>query len=64
MPSDAAVRVDADATFAAELKVALRKEGLRGAYAAKLQAEWLGHYANLRDSLTAGEAIARLGSPD
>ena len=64
MRSEAAVCVDADAAFAAELKVALRREGLRGAYAAKLQAEWLGHYANLRDNSTAEEAIARLGSPD
>jgi hypothetical protein len=64
MRSDAAVSVDADATFATELKAALRREGLRGAYAAKLQAEWLGHYANLRDSLTGREAIVRLGSPD
>ena len=50
--------------FAAELSAVLRKHGLRGAYAEKLQAEWLGHYANLRDSLPAEEAIARLGSPE
>ena len=64
MRSEDAVCVDADTTFAAELKSALHREGLRGAYAAKLQAEWLGHYANLRDNSTAEEAIARLGSPD
>ncbi len=64
MRSEDATGVDADAAFAAELKVALRSQGLRGAYAAKLQAEWIGHYANLRDNLTAEEAVARLGSPD
>jgi len=64
MRSEDATGVDADAAFAAELKVALRRRGLRGAYAEKLQAEWLGHYANLRDNSTAEEAIARLGSPD
>ena len=64
MHSEAATGVDADAAFAGELKVALRRRGLRGAYAEKLQAEWLGHYANLRDNSTAEEAIARLGSPD
>ncbi len=64
MPSESVPSSAADATFAAELSAALRKHGLRGAYAEKLQAEWLGHYANLRDSLPAEEAIARLGSPE
>jgi hypothetical protein len=61
MPSEFVPRGDADMMFAAELSAALRKHGLRGAYAEKLQAEWLGHYANLRDSLPAEESIARLG---
>jgi hypothetical protein len=64
MPSESVPTSAADATFAAELSAALRKHGLRGAYAEKIQAEWLGHYANLRDSLPAEEAIARLGSPE
>ncbi len=64
MPSESVPSSAADETFAAELSAALRKHGLRGAYAEKLQAEWLGHYANLRDSLPAEEAIARLGSPE
>ena len=64
MPSESVPSSAADVTFAAELSAALRKHGLRGAYADKLQAEWLGHYANLRDSLPAEEAIARLGSPE
>lgn len=64
MPSEFVPRGDADTMFAAELSAALRRHGLRGAYAEKLQAEWLGHYANLRDSLPAEEAIARLGSAE
>ncbi|MFM7240927.1 MAG: hypothetical protein ACKO3A_02265 [Opitutia bacterium] len=64
MPSDFVPRGAADSTFAAELSAALRQHGLRGAYARKLRAEWLGHYANLRDSLPAEEAIAQLGSPE
>ena len=64
MPSESVPSSAADAMFAAELSAVLRKHGLRGAYAEKLQAEWLGHYANLRDSLPAEEAIARLGSPE
>jgi hypothetical protein len=64
MPSESVQSSAADMTFAAELSGALGKHGLRGAYAEKLQAEWLGHYANLRDSLPAEEAIARLGSPE
>ena len=64
MPSELVPCGLADTTFAAELSAALRKHGLRGAYADKLRAEWLGHYANLRDSLPAEEAIARLGSPE
>jgi hypothetical protein len=64
MPSELVPCGLADTTFAAELSAALRKHGLRGAYADKLRAEWLGHYANLRDSLPAEEAIARLGAAE
>ncbi len=64
MPSEFVPRGDADTMFAAELSAALSKHGLRGAYAKKLQAEWLGHYANLRDTLPAEEAISRLGSAE
>lgn len=54
----------AEARLKADLRTALSRHGIRGAYAEKLSAEWQEHYASLCQEMSPTEALARLGSPE
>ena len=54
----------AEARLKADLRTALSRHGIRGAYAEKLRAEWQEHYASLCQEMSPTEALARLGSPE
>lgn len=64
MRSEIPTADQAEIRFAEELATALSRQGIRGAYAQKLSAEWREHYASLCQEMSPAEAQARLGSPD
>lgn len=64
MRTESPIADQAEARFTADLRAALSRQGIRGAYAEKLRAEWQEHYASLRQEMSPTEACARLGSPE
>jgi len=64
MRSEIPTADQAEIRFAEDLATALSRQGIRGAYAQKLSAEWREHYASLCQEMSPAEALARLGSPD
>lgn len=53
----------ADKCFTEELRLALRRQGLRGAVAQEKLAEGLEHYLKARQGLSAAETVAKVGTP-
>lgn len=64
MRSEKTSEDQAEPRFAADLLAALNRQGIRGAYAQKLSAEWREHFTSLCQEMSPAEALARIGSPE